>query len=33
MRIAIIAYVDAGGKGLDGPVREAVLTLRNPVQG
>ena len=33
MRIAIVAYVDACGKGLDGPVREAVLTLRNPAQG
>jgi formate dehydrogenase subunit delta len=28
MRQAILAYVDAGGEGLDPPVREAVRALR-----
>ena len=29
MRQAIFAYLDAGGEGLDAPVREALLTLRH----
>ena len=28
MRTAIFAYIDAGGDGLDPPVKEAILTLR-----
>ena len=28
MRSAIFAYIDAGGDGLDPPVREAILSLR-----
>jgi len=28
MRAAIFAYVDAGGDGLDAPVREAILQLK-----
>ena len=28
MRTEIIAYLEQGGKGLDGPVQQAVLTLR-----
>ncbi len=31
MRKAIVAHLDAGGAGLDPPVREAVETLRPPV--
>jgi formate dehydrogenase subunit delta len=30
MRRAIVAHLDAGGAGLDGPVRQAVETLRSP---
>jgi formate dehydrogenase subunit delta len=30
MRAEIVAYIDGGGKGLDGPVQQAVLTLRKP---
>jgi formate dehydrogenase subunit delta len=33
MRAEIIAYLDAGGKGLDGAVHQAVLTLRMPAGG
>jgi formate dehydrogenase subunit delta len=29
MRSAILAHLNAGGAGLDPPVREAVLTLRS----
>ena len=28
MRTAIFAYIDAGGDGLDPPVKEAILSLR-----
>ena len=28
MRAGIVAYLEEGGRGLDPPVREAVLTLR-----
>jgi len=28
MHLAIFAYIDAGGEGLDPPVREALETLR-----
>ena len=28
MRNAIFAYIDAGGDGLDPPVKEAILSLR-----
>ena len=28
MRAAIVAHLEAGGEGLDGPVREAVRRLR-----
>ena len=28
MRKAIFAYIDAGGDGLDPPVREAILRLK-----
>ena len=28
MRKAIFAYIDAGGDGLDPPVKEAILSLR-----
>ena len=28
MRQAIFAYIDAGGDGLDPPVREAILLLK-----
>ncbi|MGE3530043.1 MAG: formate dehydrogenase subunit delta [Methyloceanibacter sp.] len=28
MRQAIFAYIDAGGAGLDAPVKEAILSLR-----
>ena len=28
MRAAIVAYLDAGGEGLDPPVREALLKLK-----
>ena len=28
MRTAIFAYIDAGGDGLDAPVKEAILSLR-----
>ncbi len=28
MRQAIFAYVDAGGDGLDAPVKEAILLLK-----
>lgn len=28
MRAAIVAHLDAGGEGLDGPVREAVCRLK-----
>jgi len=31
MRNEIVAYVEAGGQGLDGPVHQAVLMLRKPV--
>jgi formate dehydrogenase subunit delta len=30
MRAEIAAYIDAGGEGLDGPVHQALLTLRKP---
>ena len=29
MRTAIFAYIDAGGDGLDAPVREAILRLKD----
>jgi hypothetical protein len=29
MRKAIFAYIDAGGEGLDPPVREALLKLKS----
>ncbi len=32
MRAAIFAYVDAGGDGLDAPVREAILQLKEHAQ-
>jgi formate dehydrogenase subunit delta len=31
MRSEIATYIDAGGKGLDGPVLEALKTLRKPL--
>ncbi len=31
MRAAILAHLDAGGAGLDPPVRAAIETLRRPV--
>jgi formate dehydrogenase subunit delta len=30
MREAIFAYIDAGGEGLDPPVRDAIQSLRKP---
>ena len=30
MRKEIVAYVEAGGQGLDGTAHQAVLTLRRP---
>ena len=30
MRAAIVAHLDRGGEGLDPPVREAVLRLKEP---
>jgi formate dehydrogenase subunit delta len=30
MRAEIVAYLEQGGKGLDGPVHQAVLTLKKP---
>jgi hypothetical protein len=29
MRAAIFAYIDAGGEGIDQPVREALLKLKD----
>ena len=33
MRQAIFAYIDAGGDGLDPPVREAILHLKDHAAG
>jgi formate dehydrogenase subunit delta len=33
MRSAIFAYIDAGGEGIDPPVREALLVLEREAQG
>jgi formate dehydrogenase subunit delta len=33
MRSAIFAYIEAGGEGIDPPVREALLMLQREAQG